>query len=165
MNQYSRLYTDLQDIIKILGGKFRHTTSVKDSGTFRSDKKQIYVSNKSKNTLIGCYVLSHELGHFADCLMGRFKKWYNGEFEKTKTWISPPLIKKLEKSANDFAIKMLRQRKLSIKNIPHLNKRAFEGWLIPYWTLKYNGLCVKNFDGEIIKLYEEAKIPYYWASR
>ncbi len=161
MNQYIRLYKDIQDMVKILGGRFRHSTAKAGSGTFQDHTGTILVSNKTKNTKLGCFVSLHELGHMVDYLNGKFPKW----LKQHNKWISPSLIRKFETSANNFAIQMLKNRKISTKNIDHLDPICFEGWMILYWTLKYNGLSVKNVDRIIEKLYEEAKIPYYWSSR
>ena len=165
MNQYTKLYQDLIDVIQMLGGKVKHL-NLKKSGYFQYSNKQIGMPHKDRNTLRGCYLLAHELGHFIDFENGKFKKWFSHKLMKRRKWISPSLIRKFEGSANDFAKEVFKNRNISFETIEELG-RGFEEYLIPYWTLLYNGIIDRreNVKKEIEKVYKQVGLVPYWLQK
>jgi hypothetical protein len=151
-------------MVKLLGARVQHRYKHKGDGSFHPNGS-IYVSREGRNTRYGCFVLAHELGHCLDFLNGKFPKWFRGEFVKKNKWIPPSYVRRLEGSANNFAKTVFKKYGLSTRGIYELNDVCFEQFLLPYWTLKYNGFGVNEIKQIIENIYEEAKIPYYWSAR
>jgi len=161
-NQYIKAYQDLLSVARLLGLRVVHTNSKTSSGNFCNIQWRIATPLKEKNKLYGIYVLAHELGHAIDCLNGKFPKWFSRKFRYDE-WIPTSYIRRLEKSAENFAQRFMKSRGFSIKSIPSFTTICFEEYLMPYWTMVYNGLVErKDFEREINKLYESINVTPYW---
>lgn len=160
MNQYSRVYQDILNILKSYGARVVHLSNVKKFGArIHHRQPPLVVARKEyKNTLWGCYALGHELGHLID---NYYKKYQNFFHNYGDRFISPFIIKQAEWSAVQFSKKLLKNYGLNTKNIRETHKNYFENVGMPYWLSYYNRLSVK----EVEKCYEEAKKYQYRKTR
>ncbi len=133
-NQVTKCYSNILKRCNNLGIKVHHTTSKKYCGRSFSSQNLIRMANKYKNTLYGCYVLAHELGHQIDYRLGRMVRFFDNTLPRNEQIEE---IRKVEWSATKFGEKIIKSHALSVKRIKDIDKQYFEESLMPLWIKFY----------------------------
>ncbi|MEO6582964.1 MAG: hypothetical protein ABIO05_01495 [Ferruginibacter sp.] len=129
MNKITNFYQDLIEVVKDEGWKVQHIKNKSITAEFRPDNQTIVIFHKHKNTLFGCAVLGHEIGHLVDFIDGKYKKFFftdNGQITDKR------LIQRVEWSATRFSAKLLKERGFDTSKIHYLSKEYFES-MLPDW--------------------------------
>lgn len=94
LKQVGSLYQELIDSVREMRWKFRHVSSQEYDGEIRQNLKRVNIRKEHKNTVYGCYVLAHEVGHMYDFLSGKYRGFFKPNL---------PFYKDSEKEKKEFA--------------------------------------------------------------
>lgn len=127
----TEFYQDLIYCVEQMGWRVRHYKTLKNGiiGQFRLEKKYIAMRNDYKNTIVGCFVLGHEVGHLADFIDNKFEKFYNsldGYVTDKK------LIERAEWSPTKFSNDLLKDRNIKFEVKYSEFKKCLLDWYTDY---------------------------------
>ena len=120
-------------IVRSFGLKVRHINSKKFNGLFKDKDCSIYISNDVKGTITGCFTLFHELGHYRQIFLKRYKIFVEEDFHNDKSDIK--YIIRGEQDASKFALKCMKLLKLRYKSAD-LDKNQLSEY-IDFWRKEY----------------------------
>jgi hypothetical protein len=139
VNRVTKIYKELLEFANFLHLKVHHKYRIQQLGELDLFNNQITVAKQNKNTLLGCFILAHELGHYADFLSGRYSKFFLTDANKglANTAQNRKLIENAEWSAIKFACKILKLKGFEVSNKEWVDKKIFRKKLLPIWHTQY----------------------------
>ena len=143
------VYKDLLEIAKSEGIRVYHGKRKYGSGTALAHNERnnhwIHIRSKLKNTLRGCYILAHELGHYVDAIDNRFPGYHRNRKYRFKP-LPKSYVRRMEWSASMFGKKLVEISGLDICHFPDFDKWIFENDpdFMPWWIEYYNVIRIKE---------------------
>lgn len=144
--QVGNLYQELIDSVHEMHWNFRHISSQEADGEIRPRLKRVHVRKEHKNTVYGCYVLAHEIGHMYDFVSGRYRGFFNpgSLYKKSKEFARQ--AKLAERSAWKFGKRVLENHGLIRGSEWYLKKDYFENEWLPESIKTYLSSPLWNYS-------------------
>ena len=139
MNKITKIYKELLGVANFLHLKVHHKPRQTQLGELDLHKHQITLAKQNKNTLLGCFILAHEIGHYTDFISGKFRRFFLAPAHQglTDNPKNRKLIENAEWSAIKFARNLLRSQGFRISNREWLDRSLFRRRLLPVWYAQY----------------------------